>query len=267
MEQVLRGAAGRGAHLASPSLAPAPYDFQRAHAHAAAVRLAACAVKSNALHLQQRLYAPAATLGAPSGAPPPPALAQAAPAVLYATRAGTSYEECAGAAVPYELEVVRLPLLPSLDAIASSSISGAAFGALCAAVRGLGGDGGEEEEGGAGSGEGDSEGAGESAAASLGFHAAATALASGALTLPAPSANAALLPRATLTSAGRLHAEYIAASELVLSPYFADPCGILEGSEEDSGADCASVLGLPTLFCYECVVCAVFAGWRGKRPT
>ena len=256
VEQVLRGAAGRGASLSSPSLAPNPYDFQRAHAHPAAVRLAACAVKSQALRLQQRLYAPPQALGGDARAPPPPAsLAEAAPAVLYATRSGTSYEDCAQAAVPFELEVVRLPLLPSLDAIASSSISSAAYSALCAAVRGLAGDG-------AGEGEGEGEGGageGEGEAGGLGFQCAAAALTSGALTLPAPSVNAALLPRATLVSAGRLHADYIAARELVLSPYFADPCGILEGSAEDSGRDCASVLGLPTLFCYECVCAAARA--------
>ena len=222
------------------------------------MRLAACAVKAHALRLQQRLYSPP-----PAPGPSSPSLGEASIAVLYALRgAGATFEDCAQAAIPYELEVLKLPMLPSLDAIASASISLTAYAGLCAAVRALGGAEGaageeeeetEEGENGGGSSSGSSSGSGSGSGTTSGFDAAAAALTSGALTAPAPSINAALLPRAALTSPAALHTEYVALSELILSPYFPDPCGILEGSEEDSGKDCAAVLGLPTLFVYECV--------------
>ena len=51
-----------------------------------------------------------------------------------------------------------------------------------------------------------------------------------------------------------LFTDYAAHSELVLSPYFADPCGLQEGDDAEGGVGSSAVLGHATVFCYECVL-------------
>jgi hypothetical protein len=221
-----------GSLLASPALAPSPFDFQRVHARAIAVRLASTHVVAHALRLAQRLYhKPGAEGGAKGGSVDAARLRAAAVEVLYATRGGVTFEAAAAAGVPFEMEVVRVPPLCAQDAIAAASLSLAAHEALGGVLEG--------------DGDGDAGGGGGGAAAE--------ALAAGGVTVPSPSALHSA-PQARLSSLRALYADYTAAGELILSPYFADPCGVHE-AEAESGAAAASaaILGAPTLFCYECV--------------
>jgi hypothetical protein len=282
-----RASGGKSATLSSKALAVTPFDFQRTHAHAIAVRLAAIQLKPRTLRLQHRLYvgamggvgggegvagtaiggssssATAAAASAAAAAAAEGGVREASPEILYATRTTPSYEDCAMAAVPYELEAVRLPPITSMDAIASASITPTAYLSLVASLRGAigctsstsvldldtpwdasgGGDGGEEEEE-------EEEGGGPSSDAVL-YEGAGMLIARGGFHLPSPSATPSTAPRAMPYTSAAVHTEYSAHSELVLSPYFADPCGIVEGSEEDSGAGVAAVMGLPSIFLYE----------------
>jgi len=219
VEAALRAEAGPAAGLAARALEPSPHDFQRVHARALAVRLAAVHVRARALARRARLYRTDRALGEAPLAPAP-ALRAAAVDVFLAARAGADADACAAAGVPFELEVVSLPPLAAVDVAAPSPLTLHAWGALGAAARG---------------------GAARDAAA---------AAAAGAAPVPAPSALPGA-PRATLATTEGLFADYAAHSELALSPYFADACGLHEGAEEDAGSGAADVIGLPTLFCYE----------------
>jgi len=249
-----------------------PFEFQRAHAHAIAVRLAGVQLKPHSLRLQHRLYVPASGMGDGGGEILGEAsVREASPEVLYATRAGTSYEECAQSAVPYELEAIRIPPLTCMNPIAAGSITNTAHSSLLSSLRCIWGVRGEDFEGNApwdspleGVEDISGEISGSAGAGGESLLTALTTMASGGFHLPSPSPTPNTAPRSTPATAASVHADYSAHSELTLSPYFADPCGIVEGTEEESGSGVSAVLGLPSIFVYECVFACVShsCGWR-----
>jgi hypothetical protein len=191
--------------------------------------------------------------------------------VFFGTRAGVAPEECAALAVPFELELVRAPPLGSLDAVAASSVTLGAFQAAAAITPSLyqpeedpfahlrsgapvgstlgNGDGDDDDDGDGGAAHG---GAHQAAASSAGQYFAMeegefpSHMAAGGAPIPAPSA-IPTVARAHPASAMQLFSDYTAHTELILSPYFADTCGLHEG---DDGM-VAAVLGSASLFCYE----------------
>lgn len=195
---------------------PSPFAFQRTKAHALAVRAATVHVRARNIVRRHRLYSPAPRSG---DAVPPPRLTSIAS--YYATRSDTAAEDAANAAVPFELEVVRLPVCAALDVVAAASASHAAYDAGAAALLpGL--TGGSSESG------------------------TAPGLVSGGIAVPAPSLSAAQ-PRLHATTIRGMYSEYAALNELLLSPYFPDVCGV---HEADDGA-AAAIVGPSQLFVYE----------------
>lgn len=218
VEAALQTEAGAQARLSTISLVPSPFDFQRVHARAIAVRLSAVHVRARALIKRNPLYRLDRAHCATRTLLPSAALRVASVDVFVADRANISDAQVA-VSVPQEIEVVSLPPLAAVDALGTSPLTLHSWFAVAAAAEGV-------------------------------THDAATAAAAGGTPVPAPSALPGI-PRAVVQSVGRIYNDYAAHSELILSPYFADACGLHEGSEEDLGPGAAFVIGLPTLFCYE----------------
>jgi hypothetical protein len=219
VEEALQAEAGAEARLSTLSLIPSPFDFQRVHARAIAVRLSAVHVRARALARRARLYRLDRAHGTSRILHTTPALRAASIDIFVADRAGVDNDAGVSVTVPNEIEVISLPPLAAVDAIGTSPLTLHSWYAVAAAAEGV-------------------------------THDAATAAAAGGLPVPAPSALPGI-PRAVIQSVQGIYNDYGAHSELILSPYFADACGLHEGSEEDSGPGAVHVIGLPTLFCYE----------------
>lgn len=240
--------AGAGGSMAA--VRPNPFDFQRQHCHSLNVRLAAVHARSKSLRRQHRLYripqpsavqTPSSTGG--GGAPEEARLASVE--VFYATRNDVPAEDCATAAIPYELEMVRMLPFGVLDGVAAASATLGAYNAAAALVPSL------FQPVAEGAGGGFSLAATTSSSSSAASFAMdegvfPSHMAAGGAHVPAPSA----LPRtyrAHAASMLQLFSDYTAHTELILSPYFADACGLHES--EDGVA--AAVLGPASLFCFE----------------
>lgn len=214
IEDALRAETGQAeASLSSASLVPSPFDFQRVNSRAIAVRLSTVHVRARAMVRRARLYRLDRSVGALLKTSA--ALRAASVDVFLADRVD---DTAASAAVPNEIEVISLPPLAAVDSLGTSPLSLHAWYAVgaCAGIT----------------------------------HSVASAATSGGAPVPAPSALPGV-PRAIMQSVERVFNDYAAHSDLILSPYFADACGLHEGPEDVSGTGAAHVIGLPTLFCYE----------------
>jgi hypothetical protein len=222
IEDALRDEVGPEAGLTRATLVPSPFDFQRVHARAIAVRLAATHVRARALARRNRLYRldRPSEPGAARALGSSPAVRAANVDVYLATRVGASAEECAAAARPWEVEVLSLPPLAAIDPLGAAPLSLHAWYATMATA--------------------------------LGDISIGDATNAGGSPVPAPSAVPGEL-RAIIATPEAVYNDYAAHSELILSSYFSDACGMHEGSAADAGPGGAAVIGLPTLFCYEFV--------------
>jgi hypothetical protein len=209
--------------------------------------------------------------------------------VFAGSRMDVSERECAAAGVSWALEVVRVPLFAALDAPAAAGHTLNAADAAAAALRVRAQDRrlpeqteGAGEDGAVSGGatvvgdvrSGAEAGAGDASVGDLDVTGAVRpsrgATARGAVQLrgpvavgdgivdgvavPAPS-GAPSQPRAHASSLRRLHCEYGALSELILSPFFPDACGLHEAM--DAPPAVTSIAGPATVFLYEAVPGAV----------
>lgn len=234
---------------------PDPFEWQREHAGAITTRLAAVVARPRNLHRQHRLhsrYQQRATIvdsavDVARGAMTKAVRVDTAPDmdphrmttvdVFLAHRGDGTAEGCAELGVPFAIEVIRVPHQATLDpALAASTTLNARDAARAAATA--------EVPGAPG--------------------APAVRLAP-TVAVPAPTAIASQ-PRAHPTSAWLLGLDYTAHSDLILSPYFPDACGVHDGADGagvgDGVADGAAgavtaVVGPTTLFMLEHIPHAV----------
>jgi len=239
-----------------PSVArgpPDPHEFQREHASAITTRLATVVARPRNLHRQHRLYyryqqratIVESTVDVTRGTSTKAVRVEAAPDidphrmttvdVFVAHRGDATADACAEAGVPFAIEVVRVPHQVKLDtALAASSTLNARDAARAAT---------------------NSQPSASSGVARL----------VPALAVPAPSAVSGQ-PRAHGTSAWQLGLDYTAHSDLVLSPYFPDACGVHDGADgagvgdgvtDGASSTATAIVGPTTLYMYEYVPHAV----------
>lgn len=183
--------------------------------------------------------------------------------VFFGSRQGTNPEDCSASAIPFELEVVRAPPLGMLDNVAAASVTLGSFYSAAAITPSLY----QSIENGqqylypssALSANNNNDIDNSSSASAIPSSSTAVQhifameegefashMSSGGAPVPAPSA-LPTISRAHPASANQIYADYTAHTELILSPYFADTCGLHEA--DDGGI--TSVLGAASLFCYE----------------
>lgn len=278
IEHVLRNEAGEFASLDAKSLMPDPFDFQRVHCRSINVRLASVYVRSKQVAKHQRLYRldrPGAVTASDKATREPGEESTATEKqtlaalklektgggqtveVFLGTRLGQNAEICASSAIPFELELIRAPALGVLDNVATASTTLGSFQAAAAitpslyqplddplawlrapSARPL-------------------SALVANARATTSAHFSdfsmeegefASHMASGGCPVPAPSSIPSVA-RSHAGSAMNLYSDYTAHTELILSPYFADTCGLHEA--EDGALNL--VCGPASLFCYEYV--------------
>lgn len=278
IEHVLRSEAGEFASLDAKSLMPDPFDFQRVHCRSINVRLASVYVRSKQVAKHQRLYRldrPGAVTASDKTTREPGEESTATDKqttaalklekagggqtveVFLGTRLGQNAELCASSAIPFELELIRAPALGVLDNVATASTTLGSFQAAAAitpslyqplddplawlrapSARPL-------------------SALVNQARATTSAHFSdfsmeegefASHMASGGCPVPAPSSIPSVA-RSHAGSAMNLYSDYTAHTELILSPYFADTCGLHEA--EDGALNL--VCGPASLFCYEFV--------------
>jgi hypothetical protein len=278
IEHVLRNEAGEFASLDAKSLMPDPFDFQRVHCRSINIRLASVYVRSKQVAKHQRLYRldrPGAVIASDKTTRDPDEESLATEKqitnalklektgggqtveVFLGTRVGQNAEICASSAIPFELELIRAPALGVLDIVATASTTLGSFQAAAAITPSL------------------YQPLDDplswlrkpsakplsamvlQARATTAAHFSdfsmeegefASHMSSGGCPVPAPSSIPSVA-RAHPGSAMNLYSDYTAHTELILSPYFADTCGLHEA--EDGALNL--VCGPASLFCYEYV--------------
>lgn len=205
---------------------PTPWEFQRIHSHALNVRLARVFIRAKLLQRVHGLYR--IDGGGRGGGEPGVRAAHCE--VFLAHRLATNAEDCAQAAVPYELEVIRMPAFGSIDPIAASSVTLTGYHYARACVPALYGP----------------DGRANVQEFSMEEGVFASHWAQGGMPVPAPSALPSH-PRAHGSTLAQAYSEYHAATELILSPYVPDAVGV----HEEAATAITGVLGTSVQFCYE----------------